>query len=188
MGRKRKLDQQPGVKAKIDELAQNKALTQEQITQAANAYAEAVGEAPVGKSTVNRYLMSFNEVMQKREESTLVVKQWINRMGDIPDGDYGRAMVEILRTLSFDLSIAASQKGLGDDLPGTVKMVKDLSMMVERVERAATINEKRVQVIEKSATEKAMQRAVDQAIATAKQAGVSKETRDKIRREVLGMA
>lgn len=144
MGRQSKLARSPEVKKKIDELAKNKALTQEQITQAANAHALDVGEEGVGKSTVNRYLMSFNEVMKKREESTLVAKQWISRMGDIPDGDYGRAMVEILRTLSFDLSIAASQKGLGEDLPGTVRMVKDLSVMIERVERAASENQKRL--------------------------------------------
>lgn len=164
MGRKSRLDRMPAaVREKLDALLKDKALTQAQITAELNACLQDLGESAIGKSTVNRYAGAFKEVMQKREESTLVVKQWIGRMGDIPDGDYGRAMTEILRTLSFDLSVAASQGGAGEDLPGTVRMVKDLAMTIERVERAATMNEKRVLEIERAAAQKAREDLISKA-------------------------
>lgn len=186
MGQKSKLDKMPeAVRTLLDGLLKNKALTQLEITARLNEALQAMGEPAIGKSTVNRYAMTFRDVMAKREESTLVVKQWVGRMGDIPDGDYGRAMVEILRTLAFDLSIAASNNGKGDDLPGTVKMVKDLATMVEKVERAATLNEKRVIEIERNAAAKAKQQAADAVGQAAKQMGLSAEQVSFWRDQVL---
>ena len=141
MGRKSRLASLPDIKNLLDKLIQEGSYTQKQIAEFATDYAVGLGiNVPITEKVVNRYAASFKDIMEKRQESALVVKQWVNRMGDIPAGDFGRAIVEIMRQLSFDMSIAIHQNDM-TDLPETVKMLKDLATAVDKVERSAKVNQ-----------------------------------------------
>lgn len=156
-------------------------VTQLDATQRINAILAEKGETPISKSAVNRYALSFKDVMAKKMESNEVVKNWISQVGVIPDGDFGRAIVEILRTLSFDMSLAAHQQGI-EDLPGSVKMLKDLSFAVEKLEKAASENEKRdAQIRQKARTE-----AAEELTKELKNDGISTELEASIRRILIG--
>lgn len=187
MGVKSAIDLLPEqARNKIDKLLQTPAFTQQQVADVMNAFLVEIDEEPVmTKRIVNRYAARFKEVMAKKRESSEVVKQWVAQVGEIPDGDFGRAIVEIVRTLSFEMSLMAHEKGFAiEDLPAAVKMLKDLAFAVEKVEKAASENEKRDAEIRKKAREDAAKTVT----ASAKAEGVSEATIERIRRDVLGMA
>lgn len=171
----------PDILEQLEALLLDPRVTQLDATRRINAILAEQDEAPISKSAVNRYALSFKDVMAKKLESNEVVKSWIGQVGVIPDGDFGRAIVEILRTLSFDMSLAAHQQGIGD-LPGSVKMLKDLSFAVEKLEKAASENEKRdAQIIQKARTE-----AAEELTKELKNDGISAELEASIRRILIG--
>jgi len=174
----------PEVRDKLDEWLRNPAYTQKQITQLINQYLAKRGEQPIiTQRIVNRYAASMKEMLAKKRESNEVVKAWVGQLGDIPEGDFGRAIVEILRTLSFDMSLAAHKEaGNTEDLPGTVRMLKDLSFAVEKLEKAASENEKRAAEIRKQTRIEAAEELSE----GLKNDGISLEVENSIRRILLG--
>ncbi|MDF1583881.1 MAG: DUF3486 family protein [Methyloprofundus sp.] len=187
MGKKSTLDLlPPEVKVRLDALLGDPSYTQAQVAHWMNDYLQQIAQPPVmTERIVNRYAVSMKEMLAKKRESQEVVKTWVNQMGSIPDGDFGRAIVEILRTLSFDMSLAAHKEmGKGDieDLPGSVRMLKDLSFAVEKLEKAASENEKRDAIVRKQAREEAAVELTE----GLKNEGISVEVENSIRRILLG--
>lgn len=173
----------PDILDKLQELLRDPRITQCEATRRINDILLEKGEDPVSKSAVNRYSLKFKDVMAKKQESSEVVKQWLAQVGAIPDGDFGRAITEILRTLAFDFSLMAHNEGItAEGLPNAVKMLKDLAFAVDKMESAATINEKRSVQIRQQAKEETMK----QVATTAKAEGVSEATIGRIR-DALGM-
>lgn len=160
MGRKKRASEWPeAVHKRLETLLSNRALTIKQITAELNVCLAEIGQADVGESTVGRYSQAFSVLRKRSDESKLVVNEWVNRLGEVPDGDYGRVMVEILRMLSVDLSAAISGEDLGKDLPGSVRMVKDLAMTVERIEKSASENQKREVRVRQEERQKTLEEA-----------------------------
>ena len=104
---------------------------------------------------------------------------WIGRLGTEPQGEVGKLLNEMVRTLAFE---TAMKLGEGDQV-AEPKMLKDLSMAIERLERAASENVKREEEIRKRALAEAAER-VDE---TAKAQGLTEEQADFWRRRVLGV-
>lgn len=188
MGRKSTLDKMPpGVREQLDKLLTNKAYTQQQMADWMNDWLAANDQPPVmTQRIVNRYAASMKDLLDKKRESQEVVKTWVNQLGSIPDGDFGRAIVEILRTLAFDMSLDAhKQMGEPDqDLPSSVKMLKDLAFAVEKLEKAASENEKRAEKIKQQAREE-FAKELTQDI---KSQGTSVQLEASIKRILLGKA
>ena len=106
-------------------------------------------------------------------------------MGAAPQGEVGLFVNEIIRTLSFDVSLLMRRGGIdAENAPEAVKMLKDLALTTMRLEKAASDNVKRSAEIKKQA----MEEAADKVSEVAKQEGVSAETIQRIRRDVLMMA
>lgn len=185
MGRKSTLDMMPDtVRTALNELLSDRSLTQKEIVERLNAVLKEMGEPPVmTERIVNRYARNFEDIMAKKRESNAVMKTWLAQVGEIPDGDFGRGIVEIVRTLAFDMSLVAHATELSpEELPGSVKMLKELAFAVEKIEKAASENEKRAAQIRKAALDEATQAATT----AAKAEGVSETGIARIR-EALGM-
>lgn len=141
-------------------------------------------DARVSKSAVNRYAVRMDAVGERLRESRQVAEMWIAKLGAAPQGQVGHLVNEILRTLAFDLAITVQRGEIDpDDAPEVAKMLKNMSIAMERLERAASENVKREQEIRTQVKRE----AADVAVTVARKGGLSAEAANTIRRQILGI-
>jgi hypothetical protein len=110
---------------------------------------------------------------------------WIAKLGTQPAGQVGVLINEMIRTLIFELMVKLQDKEIEiEDAPELAKMIKNLANGVERLERAASENEKREAEIRKQAAAEAAETAAK----SATKAGLSTDAVAQIKREILGIA
>jgi hypothetical protein len=169
------------IRQQLQELLRDPRCSQLEATRRINEILEEEGhEERVTKSSVNRYSLRMEQVGAKLRQSREIAEMWVGKLGAQPQGQVGHLLNEMVRTLAFDCAMTLSE---GDE-PIPPRMLKDLSIAVERLEKAASENVKREVEVRKQA----LADAADAAGKTAQQAGVSAETIQKIRRDVLMMA
>ena len=171
---------------KLQELLRDPRVTQLDATRRINEILEDEGRPErLTKSAVNRYDLRMRDAGEKLRQSREVAKMWIGKLGAAPQGQVGNLVNEILRTLAFDLSLKLQDADLNEEtLPGVIDQVKSLALAVQRLEASSTLNVKRETEIRKQALEAAAE-AVGE---SASQQGVSQETIERIRRDVLRMS
>ena len=137
--------------AKMHELLRDARCTQLEITAQINDLLEEKGHPDrVSKSSVGRYALDMEEAGAHLRESREVAKQWIGTLGAAPQGEVGLLVNEIIRTLSFDVSLMLRRGGIdADTAPEAVKMMRDLALTMMRLEKAASDNVKRSAEIKK---------------------------------------
>lgn len=139
----------------------------------------------VSKSAVNRYDLQMRDVGERLRQSREVADRWINKLGAAPQGQVGNLINEILRTLSFDVTLFMQEGTLdAETAPAVVGMLKDLALTTMRLEKAANLNVEREKEIRKQATEA----AANVAEKTLAGQGMSRDSIDTIKREILGIA
>jgi hypothetical protein len=202
MGRKRRqpstVDLLPaGVRQQLQSMLDNPRITQLQAVDQVNAILaklRAAGDPEVldpacpervSKSAVNRYDLQMRDVGERLRQSREVADRWINKLGAAPQGKVGNLINEILRTLSFDVTLFMQSGSLDEEsAPAVVGMLKDLALTSMRLEKAANLNVERETEIRKQAAEA----AADVADKTLAGQGMSRDTIDAIKREILGIA
>ena len=166
------------------------AITQEEATRRTNALlAEVAPEHPrVSYQAVNRYDLKFREVTRRLRESREVASRMIAELGSTPGGEMGRLLTEMVRTVSFRITAVIQETDLDEDaIPGLLKQLKDLSLITQRVESAGKMNEQREREVRELARRAATEEAASVAGRTAKSNGISAETAEAIKREILGI-
>lgn len=139
----------------------------------------------VSKSAVNRYDLQMRDVGERLRQSREVADRWINKLGAAPQGQVGNLINEILRTLSFDVTLFMQGNSLDEEsAPAVVGMLKDLALTTMRLEKAANLNVEREREIRKQA----MEAAASAAEKTLANQGMSRDSIDTIKREILGIA
>lgn len=85
------------------------------------------GEA--SRSAVGRYVKDATEQMQKFREAQEMAKVWIGKLQAEPDGDVGRLLSEMLRTVAFQTigTMDGSGKKVTMDIMLLAKAIKDLA-------------------------------------------------------------
>ncbi len=176
----------PDIREKLQELLRDPRVTQLEATFAINEILEEEGHRErVSKSAVNRYDMEMRKVGEKLRQSREVAEMWIGKLGAAPQGKLGNLVGEIVRTLSFEAGLKMQEFDVTlEEMPAWLKMLKDLALTNQRLEAGATLNVKRDAEIRKQALAEAA--ATIEKSAT--QAGVSQDTIQRIRRDVLRMA
>ncbi|MBN2060713.1 MAG: DUF3486 family protein [Deltaproteobacteria bacterium] len=168
------------IREKLQELLRDPRVTQMEATERINAILEEDGHPDrVSKSSVNRYAVRMEEVGAKLRQSREVAKMWIGKLGAEPQGEVGKLLNEMVRSLAFEATMEMAE---GSE-PVPPKMIKDLSIAIERLERAATTNVKRDDEIRKRALEDAAN-AVE---AAATEQGMSEDQAEFWRKKVLGV-
>jgi hypothetical protein len=185
MARKSSIDTlPPDILEQLQALLRDPRMTQLGITAQINALLADKGEEQVSKSAVNRYAVKMDKIGSKLQQSRQIADMWIGKLGTQPAGQVGNLLNEVVRNLAFDTAIQLSE----DEEPASPKLIKELAMAIAHLEKAASDNDKRRREIEQEATQKARAAAAEQAAQTAQLNGVSPETIERIRRDVLGMA
>lgn len=172
------------IREKLQELLRDPRVTQLEATARINAILEEEGHPDrLSKSAVNRYALRMEQVGAKLRQSREIAQMWIGRLGAEPQGQVGHLLNEMVRGLAFDCAMSLSE---GEE-PVPPKMLRDLAMAVEKLEKAASENVKREEDIRKRALEEAAARAaaaVDRAAGTG---GMTAEQFKAIIRESYGV-
>lgn len=165
----------------LQALLRDPRVSQLDATARINSILEAEGHPDrVSKSAVNRYSQRMEEVGQRLRQSRQVAEMWIGRLGAEPQGKVGHLLNEIVRTLAFETAMNFAE---GEE-PIDPKSLKELAIAVHRLEQAAGDAVKREQEIRKQTAEAAAT-AAEKTLASQ---GMSRESIDTIKREILGIA
>lgn len=173
----------------LQALLLDKRITQLKITEEINTLLRQQGEPPISKSSVGRYAINFDELTAESVETERLASLMLKELKIDNQSTIGQATAEMLRVMLFRilpvLKAAMSSEDLDlKELKEVTGMINILATSHEKMERSATENEKRKRDIERTLKEKAAETMAK----TAKSAGVSEETINRIRSDVLGMS
>lgn len=173
------------VREKLNELLADRKVTQLDAVERINAILEQMQhDARLSKSAVNRYSQRMEKVGRRMRESREMAEIWINKFGAAPQGQVGNLINEMLRTLSFDISLILQEGHVDEETaPAIVDMLKDLALTTMRLEKAANLNVEREKEIRQQALAEAAEAVADSAI----QRGLTKEDAQFWREQVLGV-
>lgn len=190
---KRKLgDLDPDLKAEVDRLIRDGRATLDEIV----AHIRGLG-AEVSRSAVHRYKQSAESAMRRYREAQEVAGVWVKEFKERPDGDVGRLLAEMLKSVAFStLSTMADRAddpaAGGEDAPPAPTPM-DLMLMakaigeLERARKTSFETEQRVReqiAREQNARIEAAATAVGSA---AREAGLSAERVAELQAKVAGL-
>ena len=130
----------------------------------------------VSRSAAHRFGQDFQGKCEAIRIATEQAKAIVSVVGD-DKGDMNEALIRLIQQLTFDILIKNEDADIASLLPKMGVMVAKLSK--------ASVDQKKYAA---EARKKALEEAADSIETTAKQEGVSSETIQKIRRDVLMMA
>lgn len=165
------------VKSAIDTACKDNRLTLDELL--AYLREQYPQDALPSRSALGRYKHNFDEITKSMRETREIADIWAQRLGDAPESDIGKVVLEILRTLSY--RVGADLMAPGADVDA--RTLGQLAKAMEYIENAGRMGLAREQALTKAAREV----AATAALKVAKRKGVSIETQDLIRREILGL-
>jgi hypothetical protein len=179
-GRPSKVDQLPAeVQDTLHKLLRDGRHTQQDILDHINKLLPQ--EDQLSRSGLNRYATRMETVGAKLRETREVANVWMARFGDEPTSDVLQLVVEMCQGALFKYALKASE---GDDESlFDPDAMKDVTLSIQRLAKAAEMNAKREKEIRKAFAEK----AADEADQVAKEAGLSAEAVQTIKNRILGI-
>jgi len=194
MGRRSKIDLlPPEARAALQAWLADPAISQEEATEALHDWLDGqdwTGPRP-SRHSVNRYAQRFSAIMQRRAEANEVAAHWVAQFGRVPQGQLGQLVVQMIQGMAFDSMVKLDGQPIDpDDMPGQVRMLKDLAAMAERTERAASLNTERERSIREEQRREDAEALARLEAADAKSGGprtLDPATLRRIREEIYGI-
>ena len=162
-------------------------VTQRDILDRLNPLLTERGDQPLSRSGLNRYTQKMERVGRRIRESREIAGAWVSKFGEQPTGELSQIVIEMLRTMAFDLAFKAHE-GLdaddGDEAAPAVdaSMIGELALAVQRMERSSAISADR----ERKVRAEVREEAADAAATEAKAQGVPSDICSAIREVVQG--
>ncbi|WP_311515278.1 DUF3486 family protein [Oligella urethralis] len=182
-GRTSKVDLLPDdIRAQLSLMLRDKSHTQEEVREFINGLIRDAGlddEYQLSRSGINRYASRMEEVGAKIRASREVAKIWTQQLGEAPESDIGKLLLEFVKTMAFETSMSMSETGE----PVSPKVLGQLAYVVGEIERAHSVNYKREQAIREDVI-KAAAKAVEKA---GKEAGVGIDNVAQMVKAVYGI-
>ncbi|HDR0995740.1 TPA: DUF3486 family protein [Pasteurella multocida] len=172
----------PNIKTQLAMMLRDKQFSQAEILEEINDLIRDCGlpeSALLSKTGLNRYASRMEKMGAKIRNSREIAQIWAKQFGEAPQSDIGKMLMEIVKNIAFETSLGMSEDGTADP-----KSIALLSAAVQRLEQAESLSYKREQAIRKEVA----QQAADAAEKAVVQAGLSKETVDNIKAQILGIA
>ncbi|EEF78418.1 DUF3486 family protein [Methylophaga thiooxydans] len=181
MARASSIEQLPAdILEQLQTLLRDPRVSQLDATAQINAILEQLGtDDRVSKSAVNRYAVKMKDVGAKLQQSRELASMWIGKLGAAPQGQVGKLVNEIIRTMAFDSAMHMAE----GDTPVEPKMLAQLALAVQRLESAANMNEEREKAIRAEAANEAAATAEKSMVSQ----GMSQKAIDSIKTEILGL-
>ena len=183
MGQKSAVDRLPKkLRSKLLEMLQDPSVTQAKIVDAINADA---GETLLSRSSMNRYAQRMKHFAEKNRQAKEIADAYIDKYGSDNRVKLGKVVNEQIRLAVFDLigEIEEIREDPEIKSPQIADMLYKLSRGLKELEAAEKLNAERTESIRKAALTEAAE-AVEQ---TAKSNGLTAETIEKIKTQILGL-
>ena len=128
-------------------------------------------------SAVGRYTKNMRELIRQQQETDRTIKAWVDALGERPEGQAGRILIETLQTMVLATMADLSAR----EEPVSTEELARLSHILKRIEATDKLRKDRERAAEKAKAEKA------KSAGRAKgQGGLSPEAVAIIRAEVEG--
>ena len=183
MGQKSAVDRLPeNLRNKLLEMLHDPAITQAEIVDAINAEA---GESLLSRSSMNRYAQRMKHFAEKNRQAREIADAYIDKYGTDNRVKLGKVVNEQIRLAVFDLigEIEEIREDPEIKSPQIADMLYKLSRGLKELEAAEKLNAERTESIRKAALAEAAE-AVEQ---SAKSNGLTAETIEKIKKQILGL-
>jgi hypothetical protein len=183
MGRKSSVDRLPQhLRARLLELLQNPAVTQEEIADAINSEA---GEPLISRKVVNRYAQRMKRFAEKNRQAQQIADAYVEKYGTENRVKLGKVVNEQMRLAVFDLidqveEMQADPESTVKDIAG---VLSSLARSIRDLETAEKLNAERTEAIRKAA----LAEAAETVETTAKASGLSAQAVDTIKQKILGL-
>jgi hypothetical protein len=183
MGQKSAVDRLPEkLRGKLLEMLHDPAITQAEIVDAIN---DEAGEPLVSKSSLNRYAQRMKKFAEKNRQAKEVADAYIEKFGAEDRNRLGKVVNEQIRLAAFDLISEIDElKESGQLDPEVItEIIFKVSRGLKDLEQAEKLNAERSETIRKATLTEAAE-IVEQ---SAKSDGLSAETVEKIKKQILGL-
>jgi len=183
VGQKSSVDKLPKkLRAILTGMLADPACTQTQIVEAVNS---AAGEKVLSNSGVNRYAQKMKRFTEKNRQAREVAEAYLERCGADSRNKMGKVISEQIRLAVYDLMLGIDEIKESPEIDATAltDILLKVSKSLREIEQAEKLNAERTATIRKDALAEAAQ-AVE---ATAKSDGLSADTIDKIKKQILGL-
>ncbi len=180
-GRPSSIDLLPeDIRLQLNEALRDRRLTQKEIRQAINELLEKRGKDPVSRSAINRYSIHIEEKGSMMREAREAADALVGGLGEQKGTDLGRAVTELVKTLTFDLVV----NGENDDGKAIgVDTLNKVALIAQRIERASKISLER----EAQLRQQVLLEAADNVEESAIQSGMNDEQAQWMRERLLGV-
>lgn len=168
----------PEVKAAIDKVIASGRYTIDELV----VKLQELG-AEVSRSAVGRYTKDFEDVARQMREAREVASAFAQELGQIPDNDMGRALVEMLHHMIFKMMLSASSEGstvAPEDLMRLAKALKDAAA----TNKASVDLELKIRAEVERETKDAAAKVADK---IGRERGLSADTIGAIKAQILGV-
>ncbi|MDR3173007.1 MAG: DUF3486 family protein [Treponema sp.] len=183
MGQKSAVDRLPeNLRTKLLEMLHNPAVTQAEIVDAINAEA---GEQLLSKSSMNRYAQKMKKFAEKNRQAKEVADAYLEKYGADSRNKLGKVVNEQIRLAAFDLmsEIEEIKDSPEFNALGLTEILYKVSRSLRELEQAEKLNAERTENIRKAA----LAEAADIVEQNAKSDGLTSETVEKIKKQILGL-
>lgn len=140
-------------------------------------------EAEASRSSVYRYQLGLREMTGKLREFDAMSRVMVAELGENPDEKAGALLCQAVTTLATHAAMSANAR---DDV--TVEEVRKLARAAKDTLSARTLSVKERLAIEEAAVARRLREQNERLSKVAKQRGMSAETAEEIRRDILGIA
>lgn len=191
MARQSSIDALPEhIRDALHALLRDPAVTQLETCKRVNDLLKAEGEEQrVSKSSVNRYSLKMESIGKRLRESREMAAMWVDKIGHQPQGEIGKIINEMLRSLSYEVTTELMNGELdSESLPNVIEQLNNLSLATIRLEKASSESMKRENEIREQAKAEADAEAANKAEQAAIEAGLSRDAVVNIKNSILGIS
>lgn len=137
--------------------------------------------ADVSRSAVGRYVKSARATFDKYRQAQEVAKVWVDKLEAEPEGDVGRLLPEMLRTVAFQ-TLSTMGEADADVAP------KDIMMLAAAIRNIADTTKVNVNVeLQLRKLREQLKAVATEVEQTVRAAGLSADTAKQIRTQILGI-
>ncbi|EMP7137181.1 hypothetical protein B7L73_12620 [Serratia marcescens] len=183
-GRPSKIDLLPeSIRDALHQMLRDKRHTQEEIREAINTLIdqhELPDDMQLSRTGLNRYASRMEAIGSKIRASREMAEIWAAKLGSAPTSDVGKLLMEFVKTLAFETSMALAET----EKTVEPKALGQLALVAQRIEAAQMVSHKREKEIRQAFAEEAA--ATAEKIVS--QAGLSADKAADIKRQILGIA
>lgn len=142
----------PKIKSQLTAMLRDKQFSQTDILEEVNDIIRDAGlddSYCLSRSGLNRFSKKMESMSARIRERREMAEIWTKNIGEHPESDTGKLLLETIKQLAFETSMNIGDDGKGAD----PTVINQLALIAQRVEQAEMVSFKREQAIRKEVAE-----------------------------------